>query len=102
MGVIEEQIMKATDASLARPDKDLVAKIIQYLVNHPESHSSATEVMKRRFEERNVKVQMLTLFLLDKAMKKLDNRFFSYVGNKAFLNCLILILTDEDSVDMIK
>jgi hypothetical protein len=36
MGVITEQILKATDPSLAKPDKELISKILTYLENHPE------------------------------------------------------------------
>jgi hypothetical protein len=36
MGVVEDQILKATDSSLAKPDKELVTKILRYLENHPE------------------------------------------------------------------
>ena len=102
MGLIEEQIIKATDSSLPRPDNELVAKIIQYLLEHPDQSQNAVNTLKERFDEPDVKVQMLTLFLLDKWMKKLNNTFVSAVGTKTFINWLIILLTDPGSVEQIK
>lgn len=69
MGFIQDQIFAATDASLARPDNDQVAGIIQHLEDHPEESFNATDALRQRFEVVNSKVRLLALFILDKAMK---------------------------------
>lgn len=52
MGLIEDQIIKATDESLSRPDNELIAKIIQYIEDHPEHAQDATNALKERLEEK--------------------------------------------------
>lgn len=102
MGVITEQILRATDSSLAKPDKDLVSKILTYLEKHPECYPEAINTLKERFEVPDVKVQMLNLFLVDKSMKKLGNNFFDYIGTKDFMNTFVVILADDDTVPQLK
>lgn len=82
MGHIKELVLQATDSSLAKPDKDLINQIIDYLLQHPEKHKAATKILMGRFEINDVKVQMFTLYLLDKSMQKLSTPFTSYVGTK--------------------
>lgn len=82
MGHVKQLILEATDSSLAKPNKDLVNQTIEYLLQHPEKTKAATKVLMSRFEVNDVKVQMLTLYLLDKCMQKLNDTFFSFVGTK--------------------
>jgi len=58
MGVISKQILKATDESLAKPNKELIAKIIKYLEKYPDSNKEAADALALRFESTNAKVQM--------------------------------------------
>lgn len=57
---------------------------------------------RKDWRKNNVNVQMFTLFLLDKSMKKLDQCFYQEVATRPFMNLLIILLTDPDTVDMIK
>jgi hypothetical protein len=102
MGVISKQIIKATDDSQSRPNKELIAKIINYLQMYPDSHQEAVDTIRQRFSDNNAKVQMFACFLVDKLMKKLDDSFIAQVGSKDFLNCLVLILSNEESVGTVK
>lgn len=45
---------------------------------------------------------MFALFTLDKSMKKLDDNFFCNVGSREFMNVLIIIVTDVDTIDQLK
>lgn len=66
MGIIEDEIDKATDSSLARPDNELVIKILQYLLENPDQSQNAVNAIMQRLINPDVKVQMLTLYLIDK------------------------------------
>ena len=46
MGHIKKLIIRATDSSLAKPDKDLVEEIINHLIQHPEDSKAATKALK--------------------------------------------------------
>lgn len=101
MGIIEDEIDKATDSSLARPDNELVIKILQYLLENPDQSQNAVNAIMQRLINPDVKVQMLTLYLIDKWMKKLSNNFVKEVENKKFFNWFILLLNDSNSVEQI-
>ena len=58
MGVISKQLIKATDENLARPNKELIVKIITYLEENPGSNAEAADTLKERFDNVNAKVQM--------------------------------------------
>ena len=66
MGIIEDEIDKATDSSLARPNNELVIKILQYLLENPDQSQNAVNAIMQRLINPDVKVQMLTLYLIDK------------------------------------
>ena len=77
MGTIEELVNAATSPDLARPDNDLISAIIDHLKVNQHDSVAASEVIKERLEQEDVKVQMFALFILDKCMKQFNKNKLS-------------------------
>ena len=102
MGTIEELIYEATAAELPKPDNKMISDIIDHIKQNPGDVEEAANAILQRLKDQDVKIQMLTLFLLDKSMKSLGNNFSQAIGNRQFMNVFVMTVTDPDTIDQLK
>ncbi len=66
------------------------------ITSYLNSAKLAVNHMKRRIETKEPKVILLTLELLDLAVQKCGNPLHVQVGNKDFMNVMVLLLNQKN------
>eukprot|EP00742_Colponemidia_sp_Colp-10_P003173 GILJ01003381.1.p1 GENE.GILJ01003381.1~~GILJ01003381.1.p1 ORF type:complete len:532 (-),score=62.51 GILJ01003381.1:178-1773(-) len=93
---VSQSVEKASSELLIGPDWQLNLDVCDIIKARPEGCKEGVKAIKKRLKNKNPKVQLLTLTVLETAMQNCGPQFHAAVGNKEFMGELVNITKKTD------